>query len=288
MVLQSVLIAGSFPVVAAITPGQDPVVLTWLRFALALAALLMLPVLWRSLRFELRHLWRYALTGGLYAGFFVAMFEALKTAQSVQTALLYTSVPFLSALLAFVFFGERVAWRRLAVLVAALAGALWVITQGEWQRLIALQIGQGERIFLIGCLCMALYVPLVKRLYQNEGWLVFTFRSLLAGTGWLTLWAAPELLGFAFAELPWAVWSGLLYLAVVTTGVTLFLMQFAAHHLPSVSVMAYIYLTPAAVVLIEGLIGHGWPDGTVWVGVGFTLAALIGFQRLGDKKENNA
>ena len=85
MVLATLLVATSFPVVASIAGAMESVVLTFLRFALA--SLLFLPLValrhrgylipnWRSLA-------RYAALSAPLVGFFFAMFEALRTTTTV-------------------------------------------------------------------------------------------------------------------------------------------------------------------------------------------------------------
>jgi hypothetical protein len=51
--------------------------------------------------------------------------------------------------------------------------------------------------------------------------------------------------------------------------------QFAALRLPSAKVIAYGYLTPAFVILFEGLAGHGWPAPSVFGGAAVTVLGLI-------------
>ena len=45
--------------------------------------------------------------------------------------------------------------------------------------------------------------------------------------------------------------------------------------LPSAKVIAYGYLTPAFVILFEGLAGHGWPTLSVVAGALVTVLGLV-------------
>ena len=75
--------------------------------------------------------------------------------------------------------------------------------------------------------------------------------------------------------LPPLVWWVIAYLAIFPTAVTFFLVQFAALRLPSAKVVAYGYLTPAFVILFEGLAGHGWPTLSVVAGALVTVLGLV-------------
>ncbi|MEO8883394.1 MAG: EamA family transporter, partial [Devosia sp.] len=71
------------------------------------------------------------------------------------------------------------------------------------------------------------------------------------------------------------VWQVIAYLSIFPTAVTFFLVQFAALRLPSAKVIAYGYLTPAFVILYEGVLGHGWPTPFVAAGAGVTVLGLL-------------
>ena len=75
--------------------------------------------------------------------------------------------------------------------------------------------------------------------------------------------------------MPPVVWITIFYLAIVTTAITFFLLQFAAQRLPASKVMAYGYLMPCFVILYEGLSGHGWPAPAVAAGALVTAMALV-------------
>ena len=56
---------------------------------------------------------------------------------------------------------------------------------------------------------------------------------------------------------------------------TFFLLQFASLRLPASKVLAYGYLTPSIIILLEGLLGHGWVGITVAIGAMVTILGLI-------------
>jgi hypothetical protein len=61
----------------------------------------------------------------------------------------------------------------------------------------------------------------------------------------------------------------------VTTAFTFLLLQYASMRLPADKVLGYGYLTPSFVIVLEGLLGHGWAAPAVILGALVTAAGLI-------------
>jgi len=124
MVVYSVIIAGSFPVVAAITPGYDPTVLTFWRFLAATAVFgLMLPFV-KDFRLPGWKDWgRYAVVGGSYGLFFILMFQSLKETSPLNTSTIFTTLPLMTMLLGRLL-GEPLHPRQLGVLSLSMAATL--------------------------------------------------------------------------------------------------------------------------------------------------------------------
>jgi drug/metabolite transporter (DMT)-like permease len=130
-------------------------------------------------------------------------------------------------------------------------------------------------IFIVGCAAHAAYVPLVRKFRRNETVAVFTVWTLAATTLWIMIFAVGQLSSTDFVRLPAFVWVAIAYLAVFTTAGTFFLVQFASVRLPASKVLAYGYLTPAFIVVIEGASGHGWVTPGVFAGAAVTAVALL-------------
>jgi len=276
MLLAALLVSTSFTVGKAITPFMDPVVLTLVRFILA--TVLFAPYVGR--RFGLAWpgaaaLVRYGLISGALVGFFWLMFLALRTTNALHTGVIFTTVPGISGIYSWFLLRERLGGYRLAALVLAMAGALWVIFEGDLQRLLGLELIPGDLLFFAGCLLMALYMPLVKLLHRGEPMAVMTFWILATGSLWLLLFAALTWPAAPMAVIPGRVWLGIAYLALFTTIVTFFISQWATLHLGPTRVMAYSYLYPPLIVLIEWGLGHDLPPLKTLIGVLLILPAMV-------------
>ena len=277
MMLFAALIAGAFSIGKRAAPFIDPGALTAARFVLAgcvvAVALVLIGV--RPHRLHLLAPWRYLILGGLMGGYFVFMFEALKTAAPVSTSAIFTLIPAMSAGFGWLIMRQRTSPVALLALMIGAIGALWVIFRADLEAFLAFDLGYGESIFLIGCVCHALYTPLVRKLNRGEPVPVFTLLTIVGAALVIGIYAVRPVLETDWHNLPNAVWIALVYLSIFTTGITFALLQFAALHLPSGKVMAYGYLTPSFVALYEGLGGNGWPAASIWIGVGAILSALL-------------
>jgi drug/metabolite transporter (DMT)-like permease len=276
MLVYSGVVAGSFSLGGLAASEVDPRVLTVLRFAIAAGAMAGLALAGPGLRrAHLRAPWRWLLLGGLFGIYFVLMFAALRTAPAVSTAAIFTLTPLMAAGFAAVLLRQRLTGRMGLAMAVGAAGALWVVFRGDPAALMAMQLGRGEALFLLGCAAHALFTPLVARLNRGEPALVTT-TLVMVGGGLLTLAAsAPAMAATDWAALPPIVWIVAAYLGLGATGLSFLLLQFAALRLPSAKVMAYTYLIPSMVIAWDLALGATLPPGRVLPGVLLTAAALL-------------
>ncbi len=284
MLLFATLISGSFSLGGMAARFIDPAALTAMRFVIAAAVIGAAAVAMGALRrADLASPWRYPVVGGLLETILGDVCKGGRLADPVSIAAVFTMTPLMTAGLARLIVGQRSSAAVLAALLLAAAGALWVIFRADLVRLLAFDLGPGEALFLVGCLAHALYIPLVRRFARGESGLAFTLWTLVAAAAVTGLYAAPALAATDWAALPRVVWVTLLYLAVGTSAVTLFLLRYATLRLPAAKVMAYGYLIPSLVAIEEGLLGHGWLAVAVLPGIAATVAALVWLVALRDR-----
>ncbi|MBK0399622.1 DMT family transporter [Limibaculum sp. M0105] len=274
MLLFALMISVSFSLGQRAAPHIAPEALTFARFMLASAVIGALA----SRRMQAAHFaspWRYGLLGGLLGGYFVLMFVALRLTDPVSTSAVFTLIPAMSALFGWMLLRQVTTPRMALSLALAGAGAVWVIFRGGVDAILGLEIGRGEAIFFFGCMMHALYTPLVRRLNRGEPVLVFTFGTLLGGLAATGIAGASQTLSTDWTALPAVVWAAIFYLGIFTTAGTFYLLQFAALRLKSGTVMAYGYLVPSFVILLEGVFAGHWVAAPVWLGVVATVGALL-------------
>jgi drug/metabolite transporter (DMT)-like permease len=276
MLLFAALVAGSFSLGRMAAPHIEPTTLNAVRFIVAAAIVAGLASLsdgWSRQVFAAP--WRYVLLAGLYAVYFVAMFEGLKTAEPVSMAAVFTTNPALTAVFGYFIVAQITTARMALAIVIGAIGALWVIFQGDPAAARAFEIGRGETIYFWGCFGHALYSPMLRRLNRGENALAFNACVLAVGAVILSLWAGRDLVQADFDALPGIVWVTIAYTAVFATALSLLCVRYATLRLPSAKVMAYTYLVPSFVILWELALGHGAPALLVVPGIGLTGLALI-------------
>lgn len=282
MLLFSALVAGSFSLGALAANEIAPSALQAARFFLAAVGTGMLAL--ASGKIRRAHLaapWRYFVLAGLFGTYFVLMFEGLKTAAPVSTAAVFTLIPIMAAGFGFLLL-RQIMTRGIALgLAIGACGALWVIFQGDVQALVRFEIGHGEFLYFLGCICHAFYAPLLARLNRGEPPVVFTTGILMAGVILIGAYGWNDLIATDWSALPPIVWIALAYLVTFATIISFMLLQFASMRLPAAKVMAYTYLTPSWVLMWEVALGHGAPATLVLGGVALTAVALLVLLREG-------
>jgi len=272
----SALIAGSFSLGGLAANEIAPAALNAVRFLISAGLTLGIAGASRRLpRTALSSPWRWLLLGGLFAFYFVTMFEGLKTAPPVSSAAVFTLTPILSGLFGWWLLRQCTSPRAVVALAVGAAGAVWVIFRADLSALLAFRVGPGEAIFFWGVVAHALYTPLARRLNRGEPPMVQTGLTLAAGFAVLVLYGAGDIAATDWAALPAIVWITILYTAVLAGATTVMLLQYATMRLPSAKVMAYTYLTPAWVILWEIALGQGAPPALVLPGIALTCLALL-------------
>lgn len=275
MLVFTMLIAGSFPVVAAITSGIDSALLTFWRFFTATLIFgFMLPFVrdkgpipgWKDLG-------RFATVGGSYGLFFVLMFQSLKTTTPLNTGTIYTTLP-LVTMLAGTFVGEPFEIRRLGVLAISMVATIWVIFKGDPSRMLGLNISQGDILFFLGTFCLAVYTLAMRKLQRpGESKVYFTFYCLFFATLVLMVTAIVRTGSLAVPEAH--TWPGIAYLAGPSTALTFLILTYTATRLVPTKIVAYTFLTPSAVAGIEWIMGGVPPEAIVLPAIVLTLGMVL-------------
>lgn len=280
VLLATLFIAGSFIVSAQLALGAPAASLTLLRFLLA--ATLILP--WILINAERRRKLLQALPRGLiislfYALFFICLFEALHTTTALNTSTLFTLVPLLTSVLGIWLLNMPIRLPQALSYLLGMLGALWVIFEGNPTRALALQLNQGDKIFLLGVLSMCAYSLSMKLLYRADSIAVLTCAILLGGTFWmgLAVWLAN--IPLQWQDLGQNDLLAMAYLVVCATLGSVYLYQSGSIHLGPQIVMAYTYLNPVAVTLLPWLL-IGEPIASVlWPGIVIACLATWQLQR---------
>ena len=275
LLLSTTIVSTSFIVAELITDSLDPMVLSFIRFGVAALILLPLVGVKHGLKIDLRAFLRYASISGCLVIFFWSMFFSLRYTSSLNVSVIFTLVPSISALFAAFINRERITYGLVLALVIGLAGAVWVIFRGDLFLLAALVWNRGDLIFFGGCLAMALYTPLVRLIHRGEPFEIMTFWVLVSGCLWMLPVTLYKLNSIVLIDTDPATWWWIVYLALFSTVVSFYITQYATRYIGPTRTISYSYLYPLLVMVLNFLLGQGWPPLRVFPGIGLTLAAML-------------
>ncbi len=275
-----VLIATTFPVGDMITDAIDPFVLQALRFVIA--SLIFAPIVaWKvGLPWPgFSGLARFGAIAACMDVFFWTMYEGLRTTDSLNTGVISTTIPGFTALFSAMLLRERLGRQRLAALALGMVGSAWVIFRGSTDRLIALELHEGDVLFLGGCVAMGLYATLVRFLHRGEPVMRMSFWIMAMAGLWFLLGANLKLGTTDYGALEPGVWGGMVWLAVGPTVITFFMIQSSTLKIGATRVQVYSYFIPVFVILIDWALGRGLPPLMTLPGVAIVLLASVVVQR---------
>lgn len=232
LIIPPFLWAGNAVVGRLLITLAPPITLNFLRWALA--ALVLAPLAWRALRTSAQQRaawqatraawWPLAMMGLLGIGCYNALqYLALQTSTPTNVTLVAASMPIWMMLVGALFCGVRPTARQYLAALTSLAGVLVVMTRGQWQLLLTLQLVPGDLFMLAAALCWAGYSWLLLRAdippALRGHWATFLLAQIAFGLGWSGLatvgewslvaqsitWSWPLTAGLAFVALGPAV-----------------------------------------------------------------------------------
>lgn len=283
MVGMAMLWGASWPAGRVVAQSMPPVSAAAWRFTLA-SGLLVTWWLWhhRAARPSLRgRQWAGLALGGLvgvyaYAILFVL---ALQRVDASRAALVVTTNPVFTTLLAAWLFRERLNARILLGMALAMLGAAVVLTRGAPWRIMAADLGLGEWI-LLGCIASWTGYTLIGRaLLKGVDSLTATTVTAVVGTAmlWATALAVEgprEAVGALLGLTPGA-WFSLVFLAVGSTVLAYAWYNQGIAVLGASAAASYISLVPVFGVASAVLTLGETLDVSLWVGGALAVVGLI-------------
>lgn len=277
VVIATIFIAGSFLASYKLSSTIDAISLTLYRFVLALIFLSPLVIFNKNRIKAVPKLLPKAMVISLfYSLYFIGMFKALEYTTVLNTGSIYTLVPLMTAILCIFFFKEKIPLAQLIVYIIGIISTLIVVFKANLELLLKFSLNQGDIIFLIASLSMALYSIFLKVLYKkDDDIIVLVFSTLMAGIIWMsfTMWILD--IPYEWGKIEGNLLFSMLYLVVATTILTLFLYQKATLILGPKKVMAYIYISPSLVALIMFIFEKQRISLGVFIGILLSTIATI-------------
>lgn len=234
-----------------------PLELIFFRFLFAL--LVLLPVfLIKKEKFSKNKLLRLFLVSLLGVANVILFSSGLKYTTATSSQLLYAAVPALAAWLSFIFYRERVNWKKIAGITLGLLGSAVIILLPEFKHNSSVYLGslKGNLIVTAGVLCFSFYIVLIKKLQNNHSPLSVTLAFVIT-----TLIMEIILLPFDLkshtiilnALNAATIWS-LIYVGTLGTAIYYLVYQYALKVSTPLLSSMIIYLQPVFAIIFAGLI----------------------------------
>ncbi|WP_261107587.1 DMT family transporter [Serratia quinivorans] len=268
---------------AYIIAHQPPITASIERFSLATLALLLFFGLRGQLRLStLKNNWPAYLGLGVlgFTLFNLCTFFGLQSTTPINGALILATTPLWTLVFGVIWENEKLNGSRIAGLLAGFIGVVLVITKGQIQTLLRLEVSPGDVIILLGSLAWALNMVGTRRLVNNATAIETTSYSMLFGT----LALLP--LGFIFenplqslATTNLSVHLAVVYLALCGSLLAYLLWFNALEKIGSVRTAIFFNLAPVFTMLVATLTGTApnvWQlAGAAWVILGVLLASGV-------------
>lgn len=194
-ILTSVFFAGSFVAAKYTTLDLEPLTTSLLRYVVALLFLCMLVFHQKSkaLHIENKDLIAFfflGLTG--IVGYHYFFFLSLKFTEIANTAIINATSPVITAIAAAFFLNERLGKRNYLGGLLAFGGVIFLLIQGDIQRLFELRFNQGDLLMLLSVVSWVIYALIIKRLVIKYSGFTLTFYATLFGVFQLFFLALSE------------------------------------------------------------------------------------------------
>ncbi|MFN3625096.1 MAG: DMT family transporter [Hyphomicrobium sp.] len=277
MLVPGLVWAGNAIVARAVAGEVPPIGLAFWRWVVAalVVAPFAAPHLRRDAPTMLKHWPMMVLLSALGISFFnSALYAAAHTTTALNIVMLQVSAPVLVVLASYLVFRDRITAAQSAGIALSLAGALTLITHGDFHVLTELRFNAGDLWMLTACAVYALYTALL-RLRPNVHALSFLLGTFVVG--------AALLLPFYLFETwhrqpmpvtPQAIFA-ILYVAVFASAVGYFAFNRTVELLGANVAGLSIYLTPVFGTILAILLLGERPQIYHLVGIGLIAAGIL-------------
>jgi drug/metabolite transporter (DMT)-like permease len=209
--------SGNFIVARVLADSVQPVTLVVLRSVIA--ALILLPFVARTLSREIQAIRQYFGYLALTAFLGVTMcntllYVAAVTSNALNLSLIAIFAPAFTVVFARMFLYDPLTLRRIAGLVPATAGVVFLVTKGQLDRLTSLTFTEGDLWMLGQALSFALYSILVRKKPQQLSPMTVLFSLFVLGMIFVLPWFEWKQCGKMLMEFSPTMMGAILYLGV--------------------------------------------------------------------------
>lgn len=255
--------AGNSVLARGIADLIPAVAMSFWRWTIALAILL--PFTWKHVRKDwpkIKASWKIIFLLGLLgiATFNTMLYTAAHTTTALNIALTQTVMPGVIVVISFFMFHERISRLQIFAITLCTLGAGYIVTHGEWQRLMQLEFVVGDLIMLCAVTLYGLYSVLLRKRpdIHPMSFLTTTFAVGVVLLLPLYLWEAQK---YPPLELTQPVILSLLYVAFCPSILAYLCWNKGIHEVGANQAGLYINLVPLFASLLAILfLGERFQD----------------------------
>ncbi|MCU4948327.1 MULTISPECIES: DMT family transporter [Bacillus cereus group] len=274
LILASSIWGGMYVVVKVLVSVIPPLELVWLRYLVAIVALLIIGfVTKQKWRIEKRYLLIIIAIGVIgYAISIVTQETGTMLSSAQMGAIITSSTPAFMVVFAWLILKERLTFKKGISVCLATIGVVIIVGIGDLNMSNML----GGISLLIAALTWALMSVLVKRLPSDYSQIVVTTYSTLIALIVLTPFVLPRLHAIDVSQLTRpTIWGGLLYLGIISTAIAFLLWNRGLQMLNASSGGLFFFFQPVVGTLLGWLILGEKIGVTFWVGSILILAGVL-------------
>lgn len=274
LILASSIWGGMYVVVKVLVSVIPPLELVWLRYLVAIVALLIIGfVTKQKWRIEKRYFLIIITIGVIGYAISIVTQEAGTMLSSAQMgAVITSSTPAFMVLFAWLILKEHLTFKKGISVCLATIGVIIIVGIGDLNTSSVL----GGISLLIAALTWALMSVLVKRLPSDYSQIVVTTYSTLVALIVLTPFVLPRLHAIDISQLTRpTIWGGLLYLGIISTAVAFLLWNRGLQMLNASSGGLFFFFQPVVGTLLGWLILGEKIGVMFWVGSALILIGVL-------------
>ncbi|MBM7651155.1 DMT family transporter [Neobacillus cucumis] len=274
LALASSIWGGMYVVVKIVVSVIPPLELVWMRYIVAVIALLMIGLITRqNWRIEKRHFFIIIAIGIIGNAISIVTQETGTMLSSAQMGAIITSAtPAFMVIFARLLLKERLTLKKVLSVCLATMGVFLIVGVGHMN----LSSKLGGISLLIAALTWALMSVLVKRVPSHYSQIVVTTYSILVALIVLTPFVMPRLHAINISQVTHpTIWGGVLYLGIISTACGFLLWNRGLQMLNASSGGLFFFFQPVVGALLGWLILGENIGVTFWTGSILILTGVL-------------
>ncbi len=273
MALAASIWGGMYVVSKIVLAAVDPLALVWLRYVVALAALVFVVLITRqSWRIRFRDVPLVVAIGVIgYAISIWTQFVGTKLSTAQMGAMITSATPAFMVIFGRIILGERITLRRALSVGLATIGVLMIVGIGGFGPKYEI----GGVILFIAALTWALMSVLVKRVSAEYSQLVVTTYAITVATIVITPVGLRQMHGMGNLLSHPVLWGGVLYLGIISTAGAFFLWNKGLQMVDAASGGLYFFFQPLVGTFLGWVILGEQVTIAFWMGALLILAGVL-------------